>query len=267
MLALLEKGLGPLVRRMWPSTFHGLENLPDHDRYMVVANHSGMGAAELWSLTLAWYEERFGPGRRVAGMAHPTAFRVPGLGDVLRGVGAVEATRTGAARARHHGVPLLLFPGGDQEATRPFWEASRVDFAGRKGWIHLAREHGLTIIPMCITGSHNTLPIVGGGRAVAWATGLRLLGVHQAPIPLLSVGLAAGAIGVARRAGASLPITLGAAWIAWMGGLMIPWLPSTIGFHVLPPISSDELVDPAEDAAIYQRVIGSIEAVMRAHAP
>src|SRR5262249_16857949 len=152
-----------VVRRLWPAEIFGVERLPLHDRYMLVANHSGMGAAELWALLLLW-QERFGTSRPIAGMAHPGAFRIPGLRHVLQALGGVEATREGAAWARAHDVPLLLFPGGDYEASRPVWQAGRVDFAGRTGWIRLAREHGLSIVPVCITGSHVTLPILAHGR-------------------------------------------------------------------------------------------------------
>lgn len=262
MMEELRQGIGTFTRAMWPGSFHGLEHLPEHGNFLVVANHSGMGSAELMALVDAWYE-RFGCSRPVAGMAHPAGFRVPVLSRLLQGVGAVEATRAGAAKARHHGVPLLLFPGGDVEASRPYWEADRVDFAGRKGWIHLAREHQLTIVPMCITGSHKTLPLLGGGRAAAWATGLRLLGVHRAPVPVLSVAAAACAFGLASAAGLRPAVGAGAAWVAALGTMMVPWVPSSIGFSILPPIANHELADPARDNDVYQRVVGALESTLR----
>jgi len=251
------KALGPLTQRMWPSTFHDLDNLPEHDRVLVVANHSGMGTAELLALSFGWYA-RFGVSRPVAGMAHPAAFRVPVLRGVLHGLGAVEATREGAAIARRAGVPLLLFPGGDHEATRPVWQAERVDFAGRKGWIRLAREHGLSVVPLCITGSHITLPILARGRALSWLIGTRLIGVHRAPLPVLSVAAAGLTFGAASALG--LPIIVGAAsaWAAVWGTMMLPWIPSRIGFHVLPPIPEEEIARGG-DQALYDRVVGALQ--------
>jgi 1-acyl-sn-glycerol-3-phosphate acyltransferase len=253
--------LEPIVRRMWPWAMHGLEHLPDHDRFIVIANHSGMGAAELWALTLAWYERGARP---IAGMAHPAAFRVPILRQVLQGLGAVEATREGAARARRAGVPLLLFPGGDHEASRPIWQARRVDFAGRKGWIRLAREHELDIVPLCITGSHVTLPILGRGRALSWALGLRLLGAHRAPLPALGLVTAALSLSLARAAGLKRRWAALAAVASIWPTLMLPWIPSRIGFHVLPPIAAGELADPAGDGILYDRVVTSLERTLRA---
>lgn len=260
---MLMGTLAPVCRRMWPGTLHGLSNLPEHDRYLVVANHSAMGTAELLSLLVAWYE-RFGTARPVAGMAHPAAFRAPVLGHILRGLGAVEATREGAAKARRAGVPLLLFPGGDHEASRPLWQADKVDFAGRKGWIRLAREHRLAIVPMCITGSHKTLPILAHGRAASWALGLRFLGVHRAPVPVLSVAAALGALGLARAAGVGWVGRGAAVWAAALSTMMLPWIPATIGFHILPLISADELEDPARDGAAYERVVAALQHTLRA---
>jgi 1-acyl-sn-glycerol-3-phosphate acyltransferase len=255
------RAMGPLIRRMWPTSFHNLERLPQGDRILVVANHSGMGAAELWALSLAWYE-RFGVTRPMAGMAHPAAFRVPILREALQGLGAVEATRVGAAKARQAGVPILLFPGGDHEATRPVWQADRVDFAGRKGWIRLAREHGLTIVPLCISGSHVTLPIVANGRAIAWMTGLRLLGAHRAPLPALALLTSTLSFVSARALGFSRTISLFAAWASVWPTVMLPWIPARIGFHFLPPIPASE-VAAADDDAIYDRVVGALGRTLR----
>jgi 1-acyl-sn-glycerol-3-phosphate acyltransferase len=253
--------MGPMVRRMWPGTFHGLDQLPNDDRVLIIANHSGMGAAELWTLALAWYE-RFGVTRPMAGMAHPAAFRVPVLREALQGMGAVEATRVGAAKARQAGAPILLFPGGDHEATRPFWHADRVDFAGRKGWIRLAREHGLTIVPLCITGSHVTLPIVASGRAVAWMTGMRVMGVHRAPLPALALLTSPLTFAIARALGASRAMSLLAAWASVWPTVMMPWIPASIGFHFLPPIPASD-VALASDDALYDRVVGSLGRTLR----
>ncbi len=262
MVARLEGVVGGLVRRMWPSTFEGLENLPSHNRFVIVANHSGMGVAELGALLFGWHD-RFGSEKPVAGMAHPGAFRVALLRKIIEGLGAVEATRAGAAHALANGVPILLFPGGDHEASRPFWEGGRVDWSNRRGWIRLAREHGLTIVPMCITGSHRTLPILAHGRAVSWMIGLRFLGVHRAPLPALALVTAGATAAILGAAGAPIwlagLLALQSTWLT----MMLPWVPSRIGFHVLPPILPEEIgADEASDGAIYDRVTGELQATM-----
>lgn len=261
-IAHLDKVMGGITRRMWPSSFEGLEHLPADDRYIIVANHSGMGVAELAALMIGWWE-RFGNAHPVAGMAHPAAFRAPGLRSILQGLGAVEATREGAAYARNAGVPLLLFPGGDHEAARPFWRADRVDWAGRRGWIRLAREHGLAIVPMCITGSHITLPILASGRTVAWMSGLRLAGVRRAPLPLLSLVAAGASAAILGAAGAPLWLAALAMWPSMWSTFLVPWIPAQIGFHFLPAIPAEDVgADPSSEAALYARVVGALQTRM-----
>ncbi len=262
VIANLERAVGPLSRKMWPSSFKGLEHLPDHDRFLVVANHSGMGMAELLALTLGWHE-RFSGSRPVAGMAHPAAFLVPPLSYVLPGLGAVEATREGAAWARQHGMPLLVFPGGDHEASRPLWRAQEVDFAGRKGWIRLAREYGLTIVPMAISGSHETLPIFAHGRAISWLVGLRGLGLRRAPLPALSLVAAPLGYRLARAAGLPRWASGVVGWMSMLPTVVTPWIPSRIGFHLMPPIAPSRFADPAQDAAIYEEVVSLLGRALR----
>lgn len=230
---------------MWPGTLDGLENLPDHNRVLLVANHSGLGVAECVTLIDAWITT-FGDTRPLAAMAHAALFRLPGMGRALRGFGTVEATRAGAAWARTHDAPLLLFPGGDHESMRPIWKAREVDFNGRKGWIRLAREQGLTIVPLAITGSHLTLPNFGGTKLLSWLTGSRLIGMRRGPLPALSM-LAAAASLLSTRGARPSKRALAAVASFWAVAL-VPWVPSRIGFHLLEPIrdegqSEDDLYD------------------------
>jgi 1-acyl-sn-glycerol-3-phosphate acyltransferase len=262
VVANLERTLGPISRSMWPSSFTGLEHLPDHDRFMVVANHSGMGVAELVTLALGWHA-RFGGARKVAGMAHPGAFLVPPLNYFLPGLGAVEATREGAAWARQHGAALLAFPGGDHEVSRPLWRAQEVDFAGRKGWIRLAREYGLTIVPMAITGSHETLPIFAHGRAVSWIMGVRGIGLRRAPLPALSLLTAPLGYRLARAVGLPRWASGVVGWLSMWPTIGTPWIPSRIGFHLMPPIAPSRFADPAQDSVIYGEVVSLLGRALR----
>ena len=245
--------LAPLWRKLWPGSIEGLEKLPNDGAFLLVANHSGLGIAECVTFGDVWLG-RSGAVRPLSAMALPGLFRMPLLGDALRGFGAVEATREGAAWARQHGAPLLLFPGGDRESMRPSWRAREVDFAGRKGWIKLAREHRLTIVPLAITGSHLTVPNLGRARAAAWLTGAKLIGLKRAPLPVLSIALAAATlVGMRRR---SIPVRTLAALGAFWAVALVPWVPSRIRFYVLDPVADEG----QGDEAIYRAVTAAIEA-------
>lgn len=250
---------GP-VRAMWPFDTAGLEHLPDHDDFLLVANHSGLGIVETVVLADAWLSAR--GGAPLAAMAHPALFRIPGFGELLRAIGAVEATREGAAYARARGAPLLLFPGGDHESMRPSWRAREVDFAGRTGWIRLAREHRLEVVPLAITGSHVTVPNLAGTRTLAWLTGARLFGMRRGPLPVASVIALATSLYRSRRRRA--PERVLRALVAFWGAAFIPWVPSRIGLHFLEPLGVDAL--EASDAHVYVEVTSRIAEVLAAEA-
>ena len=249
--------LAPVWRAFWPGTIDGLENLPDHDRLLLVANHSGLGVTECVTLIDAWIT-KFGDTRPLAAMAHTALFRLPGVGAALRGFGTVEATRKGAAWARAHGTPLLLFPGGDHESMRPIWRAREVDFDGRKGWIRLAREHDLTIVPVAITGSHVTLPNFGGTKLLSWLTGSRLIGMRRGPLPALSMLAALGSLVATRKSRPSRRAL--AAFASFWAVALVPWVPSRIGFHVLDPIRQEGRSE--ED--VYEEVVSALTDRLRA---
>jgi 1-acyl-sn-glycerol-3-phosphate acyltransferase len=249
------RAVAPALRALWPAALTGAEQLPASGAFLAVANHSGLGVVESLVLVDTWLEA-VGPGVPLAAMAHSSLLRAPLAGALLRAVGAVEATREGAELAVRSGASLLLFPGGDHEAMRPLWRAREVDFAGRRGFIRLARALGLPIVPIAITGSHVTLPTLGASKSLAWVTGLRSVGMKRLPLPISSLLGAAVALRVTRRA--PLSARLGAAAAAYAAGIFLPLIPSKIGFHVLSPIV--DLTRP--EAEIYERVTGAIRSVV-----
>lgn len=257
-----QRMLGPVGHKMWPSDVRGLEHLPDHDRYVIIANHSGLGPAELFSLLLFW-TVRFGDDKPLASMAHPSAFHLPWLRSILHAYGAVEATRQGAAWARSRQVPLLLFPGGDAESMRPFYRAHRVDLQRRTGWIRIAREHGLAIVPLCISNSHLTMPLIPfPPKLAAYLTGARLLGLKRAPLPVHSLAVGELLRRALRRGGASHVTSAVAALASMYLVTLVPPLPARIGFDFHAPIPRAELDAPDDD--VYDRVVGTLQATMDA---
>ena len=75
---------------------------------------------------------------------------MPGLA-FLRKYGTVAASpRQRRARRSTSGAALLVYPGGDYEVHRPIWERNRVDFGGRKGFIRLALEQDVPIVPVVV---------------------------------------------------------------------------------------------------------------------
>src|SRR5438067_3607520 len=148
----------------------GLEKIPAEGPVLLVGNHSGGNVTpDTLVFTLA-FATWFGVERRFFQLAHNLVLAMPGLGT-LRKYGTVAASHENARKALETGAALLVYPGGDYEVHRPVWEANRVDFGGRKGFIKLALEHDVPIVPVVAIGGQETALFVTRGETAAKATG------------------------------------------------------------------------------------------------
>jgi 1-acyl-sn-glycerol-3-phosphate acyltransferase len=80
---------------------------------------------------------------------------------------------------------VLVYPGGDWETFRPSWHTDRIEFADRKGFIHLACDQNVPIVPVVSIGGQETALFLTRGRRAA-----RLMGLDRAArIKVLPVSL------------------------------------------------------------------------------
>ena len=260
----IDRLVRPWMRLAHRPALHGTELLPAGRPYLLVANHSaGIAIAELLSFA-SLYLEKVGAERPLAGFAHPLAFRIWPATSVMAGLGAIPSTQGAARDALARGVPLLVFPGGDHDAFRPIWRAFRVDFAGRQGFLRLAREMQVPIVPMGIRGSHFTAPILWRSRWLL-PIGLvvpRALGVKRWCLTALGVGGAAALI-LGPGAAWSLPVQVAAA-MAWLTSpfIFLPIVPWTVTMRIGPPLEPGELF-AGGDAEALTRVEREIERLVR----
>lgn len=261
-----RRWVAPLVRLYYRPTLVGTENLPTRGPFMLVANHSGgMGAAEIVSFAIL-YLEKLGVDRPLAGMAHPFAFSIWPIYPLIRGVGAIPSTSEAVRETLSKEIPVLVFPGGDYEACRPIWQAGRVTFAQRKGFLKLAREAQVPIVPMGITGSHFTTPILWRSeRLLAWLLVVpRVIGVKRFPLTLLGL---LGAVGIGLL-GPTVGwfLTVLFIWL-WLASPLpfIPFVPTTIRMQIGSPIPPEQLFDEAdvdlENA--YEAVESAVQRLMK----
>lgn len=147
----------------------GLENIPPEGPVLLVGNHSGgTWIADTFIFSQSFYDH-FGSGRRFHQLAHDLVFKVPGLRALAERYGTVPASPENMARALARDAALLVYPGGDHETFRPSWESDQVDFAGRTGFVKLALEHEVPIVPVVSIGGQETALFLGRGRRVASA--------------------------------------------------------------------------------------------------
>jgi len=162
----------------------GLGNIPESGGVLMVGNHSGGNLTpDTTVLTLA-FSAYFGVERAFYQLAHNLVLSMPGLG-ILRKYGTVAASHENARKALESGAALLVYPGGDHEVHRPSWQGNRVDFDGRKGFIRLALEHDVPIVPVVSIGGQETALFLSQGKGIARALGLdRALRLKVLPISI-----------------------------------------------------------------------------------
>lgn len=261
---LVRSVLGPLTKVLHRPTLDGIENLPEGP-FLLVANHgAGVGASELACLA-ALYVEQVGVGRKLAGFAHPIAFRFPWFSTFMRNVGAVPSTYEAGKATLAAGIPLLVFPGGDHETLRPFWEHDVVTFGGRKGFLKMARAANVPIVPLGIRGAHLTVPILWRSRHVLpyLLVTPRLFGIKRWGVSALAA-LGAGVL-LTRR---WHPAIRALSTLAWLGSPLtfLPVVPMTIRMRIGAPIAPSELFtdeDPELDRA-RDRVEGAVQSLVDA---
>jgi 1-acyl-sn-glycerol-3-phosphate acyltransferase len=161
----------------------GLENIPRDEPVLLVGNHSGGTLiADTFVFAQAFYTH-FGAERPFHQLAHDLVFRVPGARETLSRWGTVPASPQNMRRALAGDAALLVYPGGDHETYRPSWESGEIDFAGRQGFVRLALELGVRIVPVVAIGGQETALFLGQGSRLARALRLdRLLRLKVLPV-------------------------------------------------------------------------------------
>jgi 1-acyl-sn-glycerol-3-phosphate acyltransferase len=221
MLRLME-----IFARYFDGEVRGLEHVPADGPVLLVGNHSGGSLTPDTAIFFAaWYRAR-GLDAPLIGLAFDAAFGIPGFETLMRKIGEVPANGANAVRALDAGHAVLVYPGGDHEAFRPWTERNRIDFNRRKGFIKLALRKGVPVVPVVSHGGHHTTTILSRGEWLG-----RLLGTDRIRTPTFP--------------------------IAWQ----IPWgvspfavpgipLPAKITIQVLPPMAWSHLgPEAADDAA------------------
>jgi 1-acyl-sn-glycerol-3-phosphate acyltransferase len=264
---LVERFVAPVVRLLFRPTLDGQENLPDDGAYVLVANHSaGVGLAEILCLVVCWLKQ-LGVERRLAAFALPLGFVVWPLSALHRCIGTVPSTYAAGRAALSAGVPILVFPGGDHESLKPVWRNAQVDFCGRVGFLRLAREMNVPIVPLGIRNGALTAPILLRARWLAWALILpRLLGVKRWGISLLGL---AGAIALWTLLAWAPAWKLATVWL-WLGSplIFLPIVPATLCLRIGTAIAPDTLFPTSkgddELRAALPQVEAAVEELMRA---
>src|SRR5437763_8388935 len=217
-------GMWLLASFYFRAEVQGLENIPADGPVLLVGNHSGGNLTPVTLVFTLAFDTYFSVERRFYQLAHNLVLAMPMLAS-LRKYGTVAASAANANKALDSGAALLVYPGGDYEVHRPSWDSARVNFGGRKGYIRLALEKDVPIVPVVSLGGQETALFLSRGERLA-----RLLRLDK--LFRLKV----------------LPISIGLPWGLNVGDMLghIP-LPAKISIRVLPPINVRQEFGPKPD--------------------
>ena len=144
----------------------GWDRLPDPPCLLVGVHASGILPIDAYAFGYSWFRE-FGFDRPLRGTAHDFLTSAPVIGDFLGKIGVIPASHDGIAAAFKKGEDVALYPGGDLDAMRPWRQRDEVVFGGRKGWIRMALEAQVPILPVANVGASDTLFVITGGQKIA----------------------------------------------------------------------------------------------------
>ncbi|MFE7747045.1 1-acyl-sn-glycerol-3-phosphate acyltransferase [Nocardia sp. NPDC057455] len=227
-----------LVRLYFRAEVRGLERIPERGPVLLVSNHSGGNVSPEVLVTTLAFVRRFGPHRPFFQLAHDMVMAYPMIGSLLRRFGTVNADPGNAEQALRDGAAVLVYPGGDWEVHRPTWEEDRVDFAGRTGFLRLAWNERVPIVPVVNIGAQQTQLVLTRGDRIA-----RLLRLDR----MLRLKV--------------FPISIALPWGLDIGDLAghLP-LPSKITVEFLDPIDLRAVSGPELDLqAAYRHVTGIMQ--------
>jgi len=203
-----------LLSSLWfRGEVRGLGNIPETGPVLMVGNHSGGNMTPDTTVFTLAFCAYFGVERPFYQLAHNLVLSIPQLA-FLRKYGTVAASPENSQKALSAGAALLVYPGGDYEVHRPSWERNRVDFGRRKGFVRLALEHDVPIVPVVSVGGQETALFLSRGERLA-----KLLALDR--MFRLKV----------------LPVSLALPWGLNVGDMLghLP-LPAKITVEALPPI-------------------------------
>src|SRR3954464_9910476 len=164
----------------------GWERIPEPP-VLLVGIHSGAPFVwDAWTIGVQWWR-RFGDERPLHGTAHDALMALPLVGDYFRRMGVLPAARDSIAGALAAGHDVALWPGGEVDSLRPWVRRDQAILAGRKGFVRMAINAGVPIVPVATVGGPDSMPVLVRGRRLARA--LRLDQIAR--LKMFPIGLSA----------------------------------------------------------------------------
>jgi 1-acyl-sn-glycerol-3-phosphate acyltransferase len=171
LLCDLWRELGALYFR---ARVEGVEQVPERGPVLLVGNHNGALLPSDSFFTALAIHDRQGRERRMYSLAHDVLFDDPLLRRYAGRLGILRAGHDGGRAALGAGHCVLVYPGSDLDAFRPYRERAKVVLGGRRGFLRLALATGAPIVPVVSVGTHEQPIVLSRGDRLA-----KLVGAHR----------------------------------------------------------------------------------------
>lgn len=162
----LHRYLGPLLRWYFRPVISGIDRIPDGPGLYVGNHNGGLMTFDSFTLFGEIYRQR-GMADLPYGLGHEFAISLPVFRHIVLPLGAIRASHRTAHAAFAAGHKVLVYPGSDYDAFRPYRDRHRIRFGPRRGYIRLALRERVPIIPVVSAGAHEVLYILTDGREIA----------------------------------------------------------------------------------------------------
>ena len=206
----------------------GWENIPKTGKVLLIGSHNGgLAAPDTVMMTYDWFRQ-FGTARLAYALMEPKIWQVfPGLARLATQVGTIHPHPDLVRAALRRDAAVLIYPGGVKDVFRPHYLRNKIYFHGHKGFIKLALQEEVPIIPFISHGAHSTLIVLADIYP-------QLQQLHKLGMPWLG-GIDPGIF----------PIYLGLPWGISFGPLPNIPLPIELHTRVCPPIVFDRYGEEA----------------------
>ena len=228
---LIDRTVVDFLYRLWfRCEVEGVENVPADGGALLVSNHSGALPPDATMIVKAIKEEH--PRPRPLHLTVEHFFKgYPGFSMLLPKIGAVAAHPANVHRLLADEEQLVLvFPEGRKGTEKLYKDRYRLRRFGRGGFVRAAMRAGAPIVPVCVVGAEEAMPIFA----------------HLTPLQKLTGLIYA-------------PLTPTFPHFGLFG--MAGYLPAKFRIRFLPPIPTDEFGDePWEDSALVQTIAHEVRA-------
>ena len=154
----------PLLEFLWSRYFRvrllGIDNVPDEGAALLVGNHSG-GIPYDGAMLLHGVRRDHARHRYVRPLIANFAFRSGWMTNVVSRVGCVRASMENALPMLARGELVAVFPEGLKGVGKLYRERYRLARFGRGGFVRLAREAQVPLLPVAIVGAEEIHPVIG----------------------------------------------------------------------------------------------------------